>query len=76
MLYGAAVRGAGGEEGARLELRAALAAFERLGAAADLGKAGELLAESGDLPGGLTPREAEVLRLVAAGRTNREAPSW
>jgi ATP/maltotriose-dependent transcriptional regulator MalT len=72
MLYGVAVRGAGGEEGARLELRAALAAFERLGAAADLGKAGELLAESGDLPGGLTPREAEVLRLVAAGRTNRE----
>jgi ATP/maltotriose-dependent transcriptional regulator MalT len=65
MLYGVAVRGAGGEEGARLELRAALAAFERLGAAADLGKAGELLAESGDLPGGLTPREAEVLRLVA-----------
>ena len=72
MLYGVAVRGAGDEEGARLELRAALAAFQRLGAAADAGRAGELLAGSGDLPGGLTPREAEVLRLVAAGRTNRE----
>jgi DNA-binding CsgD family transcriptional regulator len=72
MLYGVAVRGAGGEEGARLELRAALVAFERLGAAADAGKAGELLAVSGDLPGRLTAREAEVLRLVAAGRTNRE----
>jgi DNA-binding NarL/FixJ family response regulator len=72
MLYGVAVRGAGGEEGARLELRAALAAFERLGAAADAGKAGEFLAGSVDLPGGLTHREAEVLRLVAAGRTNRE----
>jgi len=72
MLYGVAVRGAGGEEGARLELRAALATFERLGAAAEAGRAGELLAESGDLPGGLTPREAEVLRLVAAGKTNRE----
>jgi DNA-binding CsgD family transcriptional regulator len=72
MLYGVAVRGAGGEEGARLELRAALAAFERLGAAADVGKVGELLAEPGDLPGGLTLREAEVLRLVAAGKTNRE----
>jgi DNA-binding CsgD family transcriptional regulator/tetratricopeptide (TPR) repeat protein len=72
MLYGVAVRGAGGEEGARLELRAALTAFERLGAAADAGKAGDLLAGSGDLPGGLTAREAEVLRLVAAGKTNRE----
>ena len=72
MLYGIAVGGAGGEEGARLELRAALAAFERLGAAADAGKAGELLAELGGLPGGLTAREAEVLRLVAAGGTNRE----
>ena len=72
MLYGVAVREAGGDEGARLELRAALAAFQRLGAASDAGKAGELLAESGGLPGGLTPREAEVLRLVAAGRTNRE----
>jgi ATP/maltotriose-dependent transcriptional regulator MalT len=72
MLYGIAVREAGGEEDARLELRAALAAFQRLGAAADVGKAGELLAKSGDLPGGLTPREAQVLRLVAAGRTNRE----
>lgn len=72
MLYGVAVRGAGHEEDARLELRAALAAFERLGARADAGKAAELLAGPGGLPGGLTAREVEVLHLVAAGKTNRE----
>jgi DNA-binding NarL/FixJ family response regulator len=72
MLYGAALRVAGDEEGARLELGAALAAFERLGAAADAGTAAQLVAGRGGLPRGLTAREAGVLRLVAAGKTNRE----
>lgn len=27
---------------------------------------------SGELPGGLTPRQVEILRLIAAGRTNKE----
>jgi DNA-binding NarL/FixJ family response regulator len=31
-----------------------------------------LLDERGDLPGGLTGREAEVLRLIAAGKSNRQ----
>jgi DNA-binding CsgD family transcriptional regulator len=70
-LYGVALRAAGDEEDARLELRAALAAFERLGAAPEGSEAAELLAGPTDLPRGLTPREAEVLRLVAAGKTNR-----
>jgi DNA-binding CsgD family transcriptional regulator len=72
LLYGLAVRQAGAEEDARLELRAALAAFERLGAAPDARRAAALLAERGGLPRGLTAREAEVLRLIAAGKTNRE----
>ncbi len=72
MLYGLALRGAGDEEDARLELRAALSAFERLGASADAVKASDLLAPPTSLPRGLTPREAEVLRLVAAGKTNRD----
>src|SRR6266542_1166414 len=71
-LYGLALRKAGHEEDARLELRAALAAFERLGAGADAAKAADLLAGPAALPGGLTVREVEVLHLVAAGRTNRE----
>ncbi|HEX9122497.1 MAG TPA: LuxR C-terminal-related transcriptional regulator [Actinomycetota bacterium] len=72
MLYGVALRTAGDEEGARLELRAALSAFERLAAAPDAAKATELLAGPANLPRGLTPREAQVLRQVAAGKTNRE----
>ena len=72
MLYGLALRGAGDEDDARLELRAALSAFERLGAVADAVRTSDLLAPATTLPRGLTPREAEVLRLVAAGKTNRD----
>jgi DNA-binding CsgD family transcriptional regulator len=71
MRYGTALRCAGDEEDALLELRAALAAFERLGAAGDAGRTAALLGGEA-LPRGLTAREAEVLRLVAAGKTNRE----
>ena len=81
-LYGRALRAAGDEDDARLELRAALASFERLGAARDAARASDLLggpARASDLlggpaalPGGLTAREAEVLRLVASGKTNRD----
>jgi DNA-binding NarL/FixJ family response regulator len=72
MLYGSGLRQAGSEEDALLELRAALAAFERLGAAGDAAKAAALLGGREALPRGLTAREVEVLRLVAAGKTNRE----
>jgi DNA-binding NarL/FixJ family response regulator len=67
-----ALRAAGDEEGATLELRAALAGFERLGAARDVGEVAGLLGADDALPDGLTPREAEVLRLVAQGKTNRD----
>jgi DNA-binding CsgD family transcriptional regulator len=56
----------------REELRAARAAFERLGAAADAAAIAGRLGERTGIPGGLTEREAEVLRLVAAGRSNRQ----
>jgi DNA-binding CsgD family transcriptional regulator len=72
MLYGLALRAAGDEDDATLEFRAALAAFERLGATADAVRTSDLLSPRTNLPRGLTPREAEVLRLVAAGKTNRD----
>ncbi|MFD4141293.1 response regulator transcription factor [Streptomyces sp. NPDC058572] len=76
MTLAAADRAAGDAEGARLELQAARAVFERLGAAPDARRAAALLSDVRHrLPGELTEREAEVLRLVAAGRTNRSIAS-
>jgi ATP/maltotriose-dependent transcriptional regulator MalT len=65
-------RAAGDEERARMELDAALAAFERLGADLDARGVRDLLQSATGMPGGLSAREIEVLRLVAAGDTNRE----
>jgi ATP/maltotriose-dependent transcriptional regulator MalT len=70
--FARALRAAGDEDGATLELKAALAVFERLGAALDVAEVTRLLGSADALPGGLTPREAEVLRLVASGMTNRD----
>jgi ATP/maltotriose-dependent transcriptional regulator MalT len=72
VLVGLACRALGDDDGARLELDAARAVFERLGAAPDLGRVDSLMhdAPSGDLHG-LTRRELQVLRLVAAGKTNK-----
>ncbi|MFE5713869.1 LuxR C-terminal-related transcriptional regulator [Streptomyces sp. NPDC056501] len=74
MLLAAADRTAGDEEAARLELAAARAVFERLGAVPDARRAAALLSggKRRRLPGGLTAREAEVLRLVAGGGTNKD----
>ncbi len=67
-----ACRTLGDEETAVLELRAARAAFERLGAAPDLAFVDSLGhgAVSRD-SGGLTARELQVLRLLAAGESNK-----
>jgi len=54
-----------------LEIRAACVGFEHLGAGEDLRQATAALARR-PRPAGLTAREIEVLRLLAAGRTNRE----
>jgi DNA-binding CsgD family transcriptional regulator len=71
-LIGVALRELGDGDGAAMELDAARRGFEKLGAAPDLAR---LERPSGRLEtgasGGLTPREVEVLRLVAAGKTNR-----
>ncbi|MFJ8105962.1 LuxR C-terminal-related transcriptional regulator [Streptomyces sp. NPDC096132] len=72
MTLAAAERAAGDEEGARLELRAAHRVFEELGAVPDERRAAALLGAMRERPpGGLTEREVQVLRLVAAGHTNR-----
>jgi DNA-binding CsgD family transcriptional regulator len=72
VLLGLALRAAGDEDDAVLELRSASAAFDRLGAIPDRDAATGLLPGTDALPGGLSPREAGVLRLVAAGKSNRE----
>jgi ATP/maltotriose-dependent transcriptional regulator MalT len=74
MLVGCACRELDDEEAFRLEVAAARAVFEELGAAPDVAAA-DLL--TGTVAGthGLSARELEVLRLVAAGRSNREIAS-
>jgi ATP/maltotriose-dependent transcriptional regulator MalT len=72
VLYGIALRAAAVEDDAELELRAAISAFERLGAAPDAAATASLLAGADERPRGLTAREVEVLRLVASGKTNRD----
>jgi ATP/maltotriose-dependent transcriptional regulator MalT len=70
--YGLALRAAGREDDAAFELDAARAAFERLGAVLDAAQVAASIDRAPALPAGLTPREVEVLRLVAAGRSNRQ----
>ena len=73
MLIGLACRLLEDAEACMLELEAALAEFVRLGALPDAARVEELLGRTGDEAGhGLSPRELEVLRLVAAGKSNRE----
>jgi DNA-binding CsgD family transcriptional regulator len=71
LLLAGAYQALGDADAATRELDAAEVVFVRLGATLD---AGGIAARRGRgaLPGGLTGREAEVLALVAAGRSNRE----
>ena len=72
VLMGLACRALGDDEGAGLELDAARAVFEQLGAAPDLARLDSLATRrTVGHPHGLTPRELQVLRLVAAGKTNK-----
>jgi DNA-binding CsgD family transcriptional regulator len=71
-LAGLACRALGDEEGAALELDAARATYEELGAAPNLVRLDALGPEAAAKDDdGLTERELEVLRLVAAGQTNK-----
>ena len=65
-------RALGDEASAALELDAATRVFAELGAAADLEVVEHLTREQTDAEAhGLTPRELQVLRLLATGKTNR-----
>jgi DNA-binding CsgD family transcriptional regulator len=70
MLVGRAFRELGDEDSATAELTTALNAFAELGATPGRHEAEKLLRRTA--PGGLTARELEVLRLVAAGNSNAE----
>ena len=67
-----ACRALGDDDAAAFELEAARGVFAGLGAAPDLTRVESLIhvAGAGDAHG-LTARELEVLRLVAAGKSNR-----
>ena len=72
VLIGMAYRSLGDEDGAELALNAAKAIFEQLGATPDLAHIGSLTPERElTCTHRLTPRELQVLRLVATGRTNK-----
>ncbi len=73
VLIGEACRTLGDNDTCTLELDAALADFIKLGAAPDAARVERLLGRppnSGEQ--GLSPRELEVLRLVAAGKSNKD----
>jgi DNA-binding CsgD family transcriptional regulator len=72
VLIGRACRDLGDETSARMEFEAAHAEFLELGAAPAAAWAASLMRkDDGGTAGPLTPREAEVLRLVASGQGNR-----
>jgi ATP/maltotriose-dependent transcriptional regulator MalT len=75
VLLALACRALGDDDTAALELDAARTTFARLGATPDVAWVDELRGRAGagaSETHGLTPRELEVLRLVAAGKSNRE----
>lgn len=70
---GVAYRELGDHQSAAMEFDAARWVFAELGAANELARLDAIAAPAGAAPaGGLTAREVEVLRLVAAGQTNKE----
>ena len=72
LLIGQACRALGDEDTAEMELDAARWVFQELGAAPDLARVQKLSTRTpAATPGGLSLREVQVLRLVAAGKSNR-----
>src|SRR5262245_5479695 len=62
----------GDNETATIELASARATLVRLGAAPDVRRLDALTATPPPIPGGLSTREVEVIRLLVRGSTNRE----
>ena len=73
VLIAMACRELGDEDGADMELGAATAMFAELGALVEMARIEQLRHATADASGthGLSPREVEVLRLLATGLTNR-----
>lgn len=72
VMIGLACRQLGDQDSAEMELDAARWAFRQLEAAPDLARVEALTQKpAARAAGGLTARELQVLRLVAAGRSNR-----
>jgi DNA-binding CsgD family transcriptional regulator len=71
-IAGLACRALGDDEAATLELDAAYATFVELKAAPDAARVAAATSSARERPHGLSARELEVLRLVAAGHSNRE----
>jgi DNA-binding CsgD family transcriptional regulator len=72
LLVAEACRALGDDDTMALELEAARDAFAQLGAAPDLAQLRSAPRGATGRAYGLTPRQVEVLRLVAAGKSNRE----
>lgn len=74
---GIAYRELGDADSAAMEFDAARWVFQELGATPELARLDAMAPPLGaaDASGGLTAREVQVLRLVAAGRTNKEIAS-
>ena len=76
VLLGIACRRRGDDDTAALELEAARTTFAELGAGPDLARVDALVASArSNSAHGLSPRELEVLRHVAGGKTNKEIAS-
>ncbi len=75
VLLGLACRALGDDDTAALELEAARGIFAQLGATPDLARVDSLTRSAPSIDAidahGLTPRELQVLRLVATGKTNK-----
>jgi DNA-binding CsgD family transcriptional regulator len=72
VLIGLACRSLADDEAGELELGAARAVFERLGAAPELARLDSLSKRATSVPGHrLTSRELQVLRLITGGKTNK-----
>jgi DNA-binding CsgD family transcriptional regulator len=69
VLLALACRELGDEDSAAMELDTARQEFDQLGAAPDVARVHALTGRTA-APSGLSPRELEVVRLIAAGRTN------